>query len=222
MSFWGIIAIVLAAIVLLIVIICLLPVYVYVYYDEAQGLQLRYRLLWMVFGEVPNPNSPILRLVKELSGLSKFENVGAVKKTLSASGISDTLRQVGEVLISLLRQVIHLLPRCRLRRLEVDALCADDEPDEAAFSYGQLCAAVYPLVGIVDNIIPIYKKRLRLNLRCDYEAAASHIRLTAVIRAHVGPVLLALWRVVLDEARAEAARRKPAQSSAKKSSSKST
>lgn len=201
-----IIAIVLGALALIITGICLLPVYVYVYYDDENSLRLRYRLLWKVYGEVPNPNNPILKLVKELSGLSKFDSVRALKKTVSASGVSDTLRQVGEVLLSLLRQVVWILPRCRLRKLEIRSICAAQEPDEAAMEYGKLCATVYPIVGAVGQIVPIYRRGLRLELRCDFEAEEDVFDLTAVLRTHVGTVVKALWRVILDEARAESAR----------------
>ena len=217
-----IIGIILGALALLITVICLLPVYVYIYYDEENSLQLRYRLLWKVFGEDPNPNSPILKLLKELSGVAKFDSVKSIKETVSDSGVSYTLKQVGDVLISLLRQLVWLLPRCRVRKLELRAICAEGEPDEAAMEYGKLCATVYPIVGIVDNIIPINRRKLLLNLRCDFEAEKSDFSLTAVIRARLGSALRALWRIVLDEAKAEAQRKDSSQPSAKNSSTKET
>lgn len=217
-----IIGIILGALALLITAICLLPVYVYIYYDEENSLQLRYRLLWKVFGEDPNPNSPILKLLKELSGVAKFDSVKSIKKTVSDSGVSYTLKQVGDVLISLLRQLVWLLPRCRVRKLEVRAICAEGEPDEAAMEYGKLCATVYPIVGIVDNIIPINRRKLLLDLRCDFEAEKSDFALTAVIRARLGSVLRALWRIVLDEAKAEAQRKDSSQPSVRNSSTKET
>ena len=172
-----IIGIILGALALLITVICLLPVYVYIFYDEENSLQLRYRLLWKVFGEDPNPDNPVLKLLKELSGVAKFDSVKSIKKTVSDSGVSHTLKQVGDVLISLLRQLVWLLPRCRVRKLELRAICAEGEPDEAALEYGKLCAAVYPIVGIVDNIIPINRRKLRLDLRCDFEAEKSDFAL---------------------------------------------
>lgn len=217
-----IIGIILGALALLITAICLLPVYVYIYYDEENSLQLRYRLLWKVFGEDPNPNSPILKLLKELSGVAKFDSVKSIKETVSDSGVSYTLKQVGDVLISLLRQLVWLLPRCRVRKLELRAICAEGEPDEAAMEYGKLCATVYPIVGIVDNIIPINRRKLLLDLRCDFEAEKSDFALTAVIRARLGSALRALWRIILDEAKAEAQRKNSPQPSAKNSSTKET
>ncbi len=216
-----IIGIILGALVLLITVICLLPVYLYVYYDGENSLQLRYRLLWMVFGEVPNPDNPILKLVKELSGLSKFDSVSSLKKTVSSSGVGYTLQQISEVLISLLRQVVWILPRCRLRKLELRAVCAEKDPDEAAMEYGKLCATVYPIVGVIDSIVPIYRRKLLLDLRCDFDAEQSDLSLTAVVRARAGSVLRALWRIILDEAKAEAART-ASQPSSKNSSIKDT
>ena len=145
-----------------------------------------------------------------------------MKKTVSDSGVSYTLKQVGDVLISLLRQLVWLLPRCRVRKLELRAICAEGEPDEAAMEYGKLCAAVYPIVGIVDNIIPINRRKLLLDLRCDFEAEKSDFALTAVIRARLGSALRALWRIVLDEAKAEAQRKDSSQPSVRNSSTKET
>ena len=201
--------------VLLITVICLLPVYVYVYYDKENSLYFRYRLLWMVFGEVPNPNNPVLRLVKELSGLSRFDSVKSLRKSVSSQGVGTTAGQILRVLLSLLREIVYLLPRCRLRKLRVKAVCADPEPDEAAIAYGELCAWLYPALGVLDNIIPIHRKKLQLELGCSSMPEASEVAVEAHIRVLLGPVLLALWRVVLDEARAESA--KTAQSSRKSS-----
>ena len=72
--------------------------------------------------------------------------------------------------------------------------------------YGSLCAFLYPAVGMLDHIMPIRRKGLQLDLRCDYERTENEVELEAHIRLRVGPVLLALWRVVLDEAKAEAQR----------------
>lgn len=191
---------------LLITVICLLPVYIYVYYDKENSLYYRYRLLWMVFGEVPNPNNPILKLVKDLSGLSRFDSVKSLKKSVSSLGVGTTAGQILRVLFSLLREIVWLLPKCRLRKLHVKAVCGEAEPDGAAMAYGELCAFVYPAIGVLDNIMPIHRKGLSLDLHCDYEQQVTEVELEAHIRIHVGPVLLALWRVVLDEAKAESAR----------------
>lgn len=191
---------------LLITVICLLPVYVYVYYDKENSLYYRYRLLWMVFGEVPNPNNPILRLVKDLSGLSRFDSVKSLKKNISSLGVGTTAGQILRVLFSLLREIVWLLPKCRLRKLRLRAVCGAEEPDDAAMAYGELCASVYPAIGVLDHIMPIHRKGLSVDLRCDFEQPESEVDLEAHIRVFLGPVLLALWRVVLDEAKAEAAR----------------
>lgn len=205
LALWIILGI-LGFIALLIAVICLLPVYVYVYYDKENSLYYRYRLLWKVFGEVPNPNNPILRLVKDLAGLSRFDSVKALKKNVSSLGVGTTAGQILRVLLSLLREIVWLLPKCRLRKLRIRALCADEDPEEAAMQYGETCAFLYPAIGVLDNIMPIRPKGLELNLGCDFDRSESEVELEAHIRVLLGPVLLALWRVALDEARAEAQR----------------
>lgn len=192
---------------LLVTVICLLPVYVYVYYDKENSLYFRYRLLWKVFGEVPNPNNPILRLVKDLAGLSRFDSVKSLKKNVSSLGVGTTVGQILRVLLSLLREIVWILPKCRLRKLRIRALCADEDPEEAAMHYGETCAFLYPAISVLDHIIPIRSKSLDLDLRCDFDHSQSEVELEAHIRVLLGPVLLALWRVTLDEAKAEAQRR---------------
>lgn len=205
LALWIILGI-LGFVALLITVICLLPVYVYVYYDKENSLYFRYRLLWKVFGETPNPNNPILRLVKDLAGLSRFDSVKALKKNVSSLGVGTTVGQILRVLLSLLREILWLLPKCRLRKLRIRALCAHEDPEEAAMHYGETCALLYPAIGVLDNIMPIRPKGLDLNLGCDFDLSESEVELEAHIRAHLGPVLLALWRVALDEAKAEAQR----------------
>ena len=191
---------------LVITVICLIPFYVYVFYDKENSLYFRYRLLWMYLGEDPDPDNPIVLLLKELSGLSHFDSIESLKESIATQGVGTTLGQILRVLLSLVREIVHLLPKCKLRKLKLRAVCGAEEPDDAAMAYGELCAVVYPAQGVLDHIVPINRKKLTVDLRCDYEKTEREVELEAHIRVRLGPALLALWRVMLDEARAEAAR----------------
>ena len=57
----------------LITVILLLPVKVIIKNNENNELILRYKFLWKTFGERLDPNDPIIRTLKSLSGYERLE-----------------------------------------------------------------------------------------------------------------------------------------------------
>ena len=57
----------------LITVILLLPVKVIIRNDEQNELILRYKFLFKTYGEDPDPNDPIIKALKEASGVNRFQ-----------------------------------------------------------------------------------------------------------------------------------------------------
>ncbi|MBR2447526.1 MAG: hypothetical protein IKB29_00930, partial [Clostridia bacterium] len=64
---------VLLFLILLITVILLLPISVIIKTDQNDELILRYRFLFKTYGEDPDPNNPIIKTLKEASGISRLE-----------------------------------------------------------------------------------------------------------------------------------------------------
>lgn len=188
-----------AAIALIITVILLLPVYVVVKSDEQGELMLRYKFLHMTFGENPDPNNPIIRVAKEITGLSKTDKE-VFRSNVKKSGVVITVQDTLRVLLSLLREVVKVVKYCTLTKLELNIVCTGDDAADAAIGYGKCCAAVYPFIGFIGSVMKIKKRGQNIGLRCDYNGGDGEFSYHAVIRIRVCRVLAALIRIVYKEA----------------------
>lgn len=188
-----------AAIALIITVILLLPVYVVVKSDEQGQLMLRYKFLHMTFGENPDPNNPIIRVAKEITGLSKTDKE-VFRSNVKKSGVVITVQDTLRVLLSLLREVVKVVKYCTLTKLELNIVCTGDDAADAAIGYGKCCAAVYPFIGFIGSVMKIKKRGQNIGLRCDYNGGDGEFSYHAVIRIRVCRVLAALIRIVYKEA----------------------
>lgn len=191
-----ILGIVLAAILLIIVLILMLPVRVVIFTQADGNIKILYKILFLTFGKKPNPRSLIVRVAKELTGLSRLSDLGAIKKSLNDSGVSATAGQIVHILMLLLGRVVWLLQYCTVKRLRVDAVCAGADAAEAAMEYGATCAVIYPLLGYLEGNMKVRQKGLDINVNCDFSRVLGAFDLEAVISVRIWHVARALVYII--------------------------
>lgn len=191
-----ILGIVLAAILLIIVLILMLPVRVVIFTQADGNIKILYKILFLTFGKKPNPRSLIVRVAKELTGLSRLSDLGTIKKSLSNSGVSATAGQIVHILMLLLGRVVWLLQYCTVKRLRVDAVCAGADAAEAAMEYGATCAVIYPLLGYLEGNMKVRQKGLDINVNCDFSRVLGAFDLEAVISVRIWHVARALVYII--------------------------
>ncbi len=184
---------------LLITVILTLPVYVTAKDDEQGELMLRYHFLHMTFGEDPDPENPILLYLLDVSGLSRAKT-SAIKSNVKTSGVTVTLKDTCNILWSLLEQVVGILPHCKLKRLRLTVVCAADNADEAALHYGQCCAVMYPLIGMIHGLMPVGRRHEYIDIRADFNAFEDEVHYDLKLRTNVCRVLTAFCKIVYKEA----------------------
>lgn len=184
----------------LITVILLLPVRVILRNDEHNELILRYKFLGKLYGEDPDPNAPIIKALKTASGVERLERA-KLKKTVQDEGLGKTVSDSYEIVVDLLKELLMLLRRCVVTKLHVKIRCVGEEADEAAIHYGLCCTATYSLLNIIHSLARVRKRGRRIDIGCDFCASEGVFRYYVELTARVGPVLAALWRVVIAEAK---------------------
>ena len=191
---------------LLITVILLSPVRVIFKNDAENSLILRYRLFFMTFGEDPNPNDPIVRMLKTATGAERLE-----KKHIQKDGLKKTVSDNYDMLKGMLKELLGLLKRGKLTRLHITIRCADEGADSAAIQYGLCCAATYGFLELLRNFIRIRRRGQKINIYCDFQENKSLFRYDGEITVRFFRVLAALWRVAMAEARRLDAQKKSQQ-----------
>lgn len=164
-----IIGTVIAVIILLIALILMLRFKLLISYDRQKGLTVLYRILFFTFGKNPNPNSAFAKKLKKMLDIDKIESADAIKQGVEENGISEAIQRIITIVTLLAGRIFWLLKYCRIHKLRIFAVCADEDAANAAIDYGLVCAAVYPLSSIITSNIKTAKNAEDISILCDFE-----------------------------------------------------
>lgn len=184
----------------LITVILLLPVKVIVRNDEQNELILRYKFLFKTYGEDPDPNDPIIKALKEASGINRFQK-RELKESVRSDGLKSTLKESYDMLLDLLKEAWNLLQNCKITKLHITIRCTGDGADQVAIHYGESCTATYTLLNLLQGYVKIKKRGCKIDIGCDFEGDKPIFRYDVLLKTNVKRVLGALWRTVLAETR---------------------
>lgn len=165
-----------------------LPVRIFLSYNEENGLQ--YRVKYAVFPltdseksekaeAAPKRQKSTAEKPKKVSGgaaqsllsflgLEEISSAANAKRAIDEKGLPETLHGVTEALGSLLRRTGRLFKKGVFKKFDLRIVCGDGDPADAAMRYGTVCAAVYPLLTLLDSTMKL--KRRKVDIRCDFDS----------------------------------------------------
>jgi hypothetical protein len=182
----------------IITVLLLLPVKVILKNDEQNLLIFRYKYLFKTFGEDPNPDDPIVKALKSATGVDRL-NKASVKENIGTDGLLKTVKESFSMVVDLLKEILRLLGRGKVSKLQVTIRCTGDGADEAAIHYGECCAAAYSLLNLLQGYVKVRRKGCNVDIACDFMGDKPVFRYDLEIKIRAGRVLGALWRVAWAE-----------------------
>ena len=184
---------------LLVTVILLLPVTVIIKTDQNDEVILRYKFLGKTYGEDPDPNNPIIKTLKEVSGVTRLEKEN-LKNEIENNSFLGTLKESCSLIIALLKRLLSLLKYCKVKVLKLHIICAEADAAQTAIDYGRCCSVVYPFLGFLHSNLKVRKKGEDINISCNFESRESLYTFEAVLVIRFSRVLSALFRAAYDEA----------------------
>lgn len=181
-------------------IILMLPIHFIIKTDENGELFLRYTFLGKVYGENPDPNSPILQTLKKVSGIGRLEK-GKFREDTKKIGVTGSVSQYCRIIIDLLREICKLIGKCTAKRFVIEVVCSEEDAADTAISFGRTYALLSPVVGILSSVMKIRKKGERISVTCDYTGKGASFKYDFLLRIRLHHALAALWRITMKEAR---------------------
>ncbi len=192
-----IIGIVLAVLVLITVVILLLPVRLFLYFDENGDFRVLCRVLFFTFGKEASAEESLQKWFLSLIRKDKKSGEKAEeqkKKTPLSLSPEELLGVIG----SFFRQLVKLIRHCRVTRFHLNIVCADEDAADAALNYGRTCAVVYPAYEYINSIIHINKSGEKISIRCDFTKEKTTVTLDTVVRVRVAHIAAAALRLGKD------------------------
>ena len=189
-----------AFIVLLITVILLLPVYIIIKTDQNGEIIFRYKILSKTFGENPDPNNPIVKTLKNITGVARLDKE-KLKENATKGNLLDTVSESISLIMGLLKRLLGLLKHCKVNVLKVKIVCGESCVAQAAVNYGICWALISPLLSFIHSSMKIREKGESIEVFCNYETPDSHYEFETVLVVRVFRVLAVLLRAVADEKR---------------------
>ena len=185
---------ILLGIVALITLLLLLPMRVFIAYSPQSDLVLYAKYLFLKLEMAEEPNLKLRQQILGILGLSDIKSAASVKRAVDAKGISTTFFELVSVIKMLLGRIGWLLKRGIFRRFDLQIISGGTDAAETAFGYGQICAAVYPFIGLLDTAFRF--RRRNIDIRCDYAAEETSMSISLQFNVRLGLVLRALIHVI--------------------------
>ena len=140
------------------------------------------------------PNEELTQMVFSVLGLRDIGSVANAKHAINSKGVSTTLNELLGVLKTLLSRVWWLLKRGVFKQFNLRIVVGEEDAADAAYGYGLVCSAVYPLVGLLDGAFRF--RRRSIDVRCDFDAETTSVDFLAQFNIRLWPILRALIYVI--------------------------
>lgn len=185
--------IILGIVLLLLAALCLLPIYVRLYSDGSSQPRFAVKVLWLTFpGEKakkekkkqPKPSAS----GKKDTAVSKYTGAGSLKKSIAEKGLFQTVEDIFRLVRPILQRIFKLVKKIRICRLHLQIGCTGED---AAITYGKVCAIAYPMCGYVQSLGAVKRNAVDVNIYCDYQQEAAEFSYDLICSIRVGSILLA-------------------------------
>lgn len=172
----------------LIVLLLALPLRIYLRYAPEQGFQFRVKYLFLTLADSsketqPKPEKPsgkkkpaaqkkkgggkATETLLDFLGLKDVSSKLNFKRAVADKGLLATVSDVTASVRDLLSRIGRLVKKSVFKRFDLRVTVGDSDAADAAMHYGTVCAAVYPLLTLLDGAMK-FKKRT-VDIRCNFE-----------------------------------------------------
>lgn len=178
----------------LIALLLSLKLRVFLVYLPDGRLDIYVKYLFFTFRASEEPNEELTQMVFSVLGLRDIGSVANAKHAINSKGVSTTLNELLGVLKTLLSRVWWLLKRGVFKQFNLRIVVGEEDAADAAYGYGLVCSAVYPLVGLLDCAFRF--RRRSIDVRCDFDAETTSVDFLAQFNIRLWPILRALIYVI--------------------------
>ena len=173
----------------LLALLLVFPLRIYLKYDADGGLRYRVKYLFLTLADSEAPEKPEQPVKKAAEaekkrsgsgmaakllsflGLEDVSSAANAKKALNEKGLAEMIHSVFGAVKALFSRISRLMCHGEFRRFDLRIVVGDTDCANAAMSYGELCAAVYPLLAFLESKLKF--RRRNVDLRCDFSAEST-------------------------------------------------
>ena len=114
---------------------------------------------------------------------AKKQTEKAFDKLKKKHGFAGAVREIFILIKAVLQRLKGSLKHIAVRRLCLDIRVASGDAATTAIEYGAVCAAVYPVLTLIDGIANVKMKNI--NVFSDFNSGGSHFGFSVVVRVRI-------------------------------------
>lgn len=185
--------------------VLLLPVKIFITKHENEDFNILFKILGIKLDLEQDDKKDkgkirITEALKKATGVDRIDK-NKLKHSVKNRGFFETVSQYSQIIIELIKEVGKLLHHCKVKKLYVKVVCAENDAADTAITYGRCCAVVYPLAGLAGSVMKVKKKGCQIGVFCDYTSGQGSFSLETIISVRLVHVLVALLKIIINETR---------------------
>lgn len=108
---------------------------------------------------------------------------GFVKKTYKQKGLLGTINYFSDILVIVIKKLWWVVKRLKFRRFKLDIIIATADAADTAMQYGKICAAVYPIISLLQSVNDFKAKNI--NISADFDKTESQFKTSIFVKTQV-------------------------------------
>ncbi len=105
-----------------------------------------------------------------------------LRKLIDKLGFFGTVKELIEATVSLVKQGWGLARHLRVKRFDMTAVVASDDPSKTAVEYGGVCAVVYPLLSGLQSLMKWNNNKTHVDIYSDFTSSEPSLKIEAKLK----------------------------------------
>ena len=174
--------IVILAVLAFIVLLLFIPISVHIKYDGDFFVKLKIAGI-KAYEVEPKEDIKETKPDTENDKKAKKQTEKAFDKLKKKHGFAGAVREIFILIKAVLQRLKGSLKHIAVRKLCLDIRVASGDAATTAIEYGAVCAAVYPVLTLIDGIANVKMKNI--NVFSDFNSGGSHFGCSVVVRVRI-------------------------------------
>lgn len=182
---------IIAGILAFLILLLVIQVSVDINYRDKLLVSVRYAGIKVFDGSKPKKEKPAKESKKqEKPAADKPKKKNFVSEIFRKNGKIEGVKFIFGVLKITLSRIIWMLKKIKFRNLYLDISVASDDAANTAVTYGAVCAAVYPVINLLEQNTGFFAKEI--NIYTDFEKLSPEIKAAISLKTRLIYALITL------------------------------
>lgn len=174
--------IIILAVLAFIVLLLFIPISVHIKYDGDFFVKLKIAGI-KAYEVEPKEDIKETKPDTESDKKAKKQTEKAFDKLRKKHGFAGAVKEIFILIKAVIQRLKGSLKHIAIRRLCLDIKVASGDAATTAIEYGAVCAAVYPVLTLIDGIANVKMKNI--NVFSDFNSGESHFGFSVIVRVRV-------------------------------------